>query len=239
MRGEPGMFHPLGFGSGVVRRVCRSTVQAEAYNLDLCIEEADPIRAALADMHGQLDTRRWEDSAADSRHMCWITDCKSVRDALCRPVLSKVSDKRLGITLAAMRQSLWRRKGGGKILPRLCDTRPEDATDSIMWIDTDNMIVDCMTKEMDTESLEQALDTNIFDPRQSAESKQVKVRKQKSRAGSKKKTTKVVAEKEEDTPEGLQTDTRVREQQAGPEGSAEDTPKRTEEEDDSAAESLQ
>ena len=42
-----------------------------------------------------------------------------------------------------------------------------------------------------------------------------------------------------DTPEGLQTDTRVREQQAGPEESAEDTPKRTEEEDDSAAESLQ
>ena len=190
------MFHTLGFGSGVVRRVCRSTVQAEAYNLDLCIEEADPIRAALADMHGQLDTRRWEDSAADSRHMCWITDCKSVRDALCRPVLSKVSDKRLGITLAAMRQSLWRKKGGGKILPRLCDTRPEDATDSIMWIDTDNMVVDCMTKEMDTQSLRTALDTNIFDPRQSAESKQVKVRKQKSRARSKKKATTVATEEE-------------------------------------------
>ena len=111
-----------------------------------------------------------------------------MRDALCRPVLSKITDKRLGITLAAMRQSLWRKKGGGKILPRLCDTCPEDATDSIMWIDIDNMIVDCMTKEMDTQSLRTALDSNIFDPRQSAESRHVKVRKQKSRARSKKKT---------------------------------------------------
>ena len=87
-----------------------------------------------------------------------------------------------------MRQSLWRKRGGGKIIPRLCDTCLEDATDSIMWIDTDNVIVDCMTKEMDTQSLANALDSNIFDPRQSAESKQVKVRKQKSRARSKKAT---------------------------------------------------
>ena len=126
--------------------------------------------------------------------MCWITDCKSVRDALCRPVLSKITDKRLGITLAAMRQGSWRKKGGGKILPRLSDTCPEDATDSIMWIDTDNMIVDCMTKEMDTKSLRTALDSNIFDPRQSAESKQEKVRKQKSRTRSKKKTAATATE---------------------------------------------
>ena len=47
---------------------------------------------------------------------------------------------------------------------------------------------------MDTQSLRTALDSNIFDPRQSAESKQVKVRKQKSRARSKKKTTAVATE---------------------------------------------
>ena len=43
---EPGFIHVLSFGSTVVRRVCRSTVQAEAYNLDLCVEEADLLRAA-------------------------------------------------------------------------------------------------------------------------------------------------------------------------------------------------
>ena len=32
---QPGMLHVLSFGSTVVGRVCRSTVQAEAYNLDL------------------------------------------------------------------------------------------------------------------------------------------------------------------------------------------------------------
>ena len=63
-----------------------------------------------------------------------------------------------------------------------------------MWIDTDNLIVDCMTKEMDTQSLRTALDSNMFDPRQSAESKQVKVRKHKSRARSKKKTAATATE---------------------------------------------
>ena len=35
---EPGMIHGLSYGSPIVRRVCRSTVQAEAYNIDICVE---------------------------------------------------------------------------------------------------------------------------------------------------------------------------------------------------------
>ena len=116
---QPGMLHILSFGSSIVRRVCRSTVQAEAYNLDLCVEESDLLRAALIDLRGLLDHRNWEFSAASKMHAVWFTDCKSLQDALCRTVLANISDKRLGITLAAMRQSLWRKPGGGLAIPRL------------------------------------------------------------------------------------------------------------------------
>ena len=133
--GEPGLFHVLSFGSTVVRRVCRSTVQAEAYNLDLCVEEADLLRAAIIDLRGRLDRRDWEASAASQMHSHWFTDCKSLSDALQRPVLATIADKRLGITLAAMRQSLWRKPGGGLAQPMLMERRPENTTDSISWID--------------------------------------------------------------------------------------------------------
>ena len=53
--------HVLSFGSTVVRRVCRSTVQAEAYILDLCVEEADLMRAAILDLRGLLNRRDWGD----------------------------------------------------------------------------------------------------------------------------------------------------------------------------------
>ena len=145
--GEPGLFHVLSFGSTVVRRVCRSTVQAEAYNLDLCVEEADLLRAAVIDLRGQLDRRDWEASAASQMHSHWFTDCKSVSDALQRPVLAAIADKRLGITLAAMRQSLWRKPGGGLAQPMLMERRPENATDSISWIDTSVMPCDLSYKE--------------------------------------------------------------------------------------------
>ena len=54
----------ISFSSNAIKRVVRSTIQAEAYNLQLTIEEADLIRAAVTDARGQLDRRDWEVSAA-------------------------------------------------------------------------------------------------------------------------------------------------------------------------------
>eukprot|EP00973_Karenia_brevis_P039925 5510774-Karenia_brevis.AAC.1 len=66
--GRKGTFHPIAFGTGIVPRVCRSTIQAEGYNLDLKVEHAHCIRAGLADLHGKLDIgqngQHWETSAA-------------------------------------------------------------------------------------------------------------------------------------------------------------------------------
>ena len=85
--------------------------------------------------------------------MVWPTDCKSIYDALCRPVMAKVAGMRLGSELAKLRQSLWRRKGEAAGDSRMCDMMPEDATDIIRWIDTDVMIADPLTKAMDAEKL--------------------------------------------------------------------------------------
>jgi hypothetical protein len=178
---KPGMFHAIGYGSTVIRRVCRATVQSEGYNLESAVEEGDLLRAAIIDARGLLDHADWENSAAASMTMDWFTDCKSVRDALSKPTLSKITDKRLGITFAAMRMSLWRKPGGGLMPPRLTETRPEQTTDAIHWIDTAVMLCDPMTKQMSRTYLQAALDTNIWDPRQPAESKATKERKQQQR----------------------------------------------------------
>ena len=178
---QPGMLHVLSAGSSIVRRVCRSTVQAEAYNLDLCVEEADLLRAAIIDLRGLLDHRDWEVSASSQMHSAWFTDCRSVSDALCRNVLSNIADKRLGITLAAMRQSLWRTPGGGLTIPRMLERRPVETTDSVTWIDTSIMPCDCLTKKMKPDYLQKFLDTNYWDPRQTAEAKEQKATRQQQR----------------------------------------------------------
>ena len=156
----------------------------------LCVEEADLLRAAIVDLRGLLDRRNWELSAASEMHSAWFTDCKSLSDALCRTVLSNIADKRLGITLAAMRQSLWRCPGGGLAIPRLMEGRPEETTDSVSWIDTSVMPCDCLTKSMQTDTLREILDTNLWDPRQSEDAKAQKANRQQQRQ---RKSTKLPA----------------------------------------------
>ena len=85
--------HLIGHSSATIKRVCRSTLQAEAYGLSGGVEEGDRIRATIADLHGQLDHKAWESSAAAYMRQVWFTDCRSVRDSLTRSVFAKMSDK--------------------------------------------------------------------------------------------------------------------------------------------------
>ena len=66
--------------------------------------------------------------------------------------MSKITDRRLGIEVAALRQSLWR-KPGEELGACLEDERPsrDEAADVVQWIDTDIMIVDPLTKAMSSE----------------------------------------------------------------------------------------
>ena len=96
--------------------------------------------------------------------------------------MNKIADKRLGIELASMRHSIWRRKGE-KIGETDADDLPAigEATDIVYWVDTDVMIADCLTKLMNPEKLIEAIETNYWDLRQPIASLQKKRHKQQQR----------------------------------------------------------
>ena len=106
--GNKGFVHPIAWASNVVRRVCRSTIQAEAYTLQSGVEDGDVIRAAVTDLFGKLE---WQATSAAFIRQLWLTDCKSLEETLQNPKCAKHSDKRLSIEIASLRQDLWRQKG--------------------------------------------------------------------------------------------------------------------------------
>jgi hypothetical protein len=113
----------------------------------------------------------------------WLTDCDSAVKALQRPVLADITDKRLAIEMAGLRQNLWRVRGTEIGDPRLSDSRPsdEEATDKVRWIDTDVMIADPLTKIMSAEKLNESMDTNTWDIEQPIASIMKKRQKQMQR----------------------------------------------------------
>ena len=125
----------------------------------------------VADLYGKLDQQKREASAAPFCQHCWFTYCASTVAALERPVMSKMADKRRGIEVAALRQSLWRAPGEEFGDPAVVDARPspEVATDYVRWVDTDIMIADPLTKVMDPEKLIVAMQSNFWDLRQPEE----------------------------------------------------------------------
>ena len=139
------------------------------------------MRAAIADVHGKLDHKNWEATAAAFMPQYWFTDCKSVRDTLCRSVMAKMADKRLQIEIAGLRQNLWRQPGEAIGDPTFLDEPPANPTDVVRWVDTDVMIADPLTKTMEPDKLVQALDTNNWDVSQPIEAVLKKRAKQLSR----------------------------------------------------------
>ncbi len=51
IKGEDCYMHIISYGSRIVPRVCRSTITAEAYQLEYCKECGDLVRGASVDMH--------------------------------------------------------------------------------------------------------------------------------------------------------------------------------------------
>ena len=80
------------------------------------------LRAAVTDIFGCLDMKRWEATSAKFVKQIWMTDCKSLETTLSNPKCNKHSDKRLSIEIASLRQELWRKAGekaGDPLLRRL------------------------------------------------------------------------------------------------------------------------
>ena len=173
--------HLLSFASVIQPRVVNSTIKAESYQLSNVLESAHIIRAAIADCHGRLDRKNWEDSAAAYMTCVWFTDCKSCYDTLQKPIAKSV-DKRLGIELSSLRQYLWRDSGSHLPDKRMLELKPPNPSDSIRWIDTLVMVADCLTKAMRDDYLMNVLQTNVWNFVQTEEAKAIKTRKSEQRA---------------------------------------------------------
>ena len=105
---------------------------------------------------GHVQAFVWQQWAFETKSVIqpiWITKCDSTRSALVRVAMEKPTDNRLGITIASLRQAIWRRPREAIGAPMASDTVPSvgDATD--MCADGWSMLVDALTKPMTSEKL--------------------------------------------------------------------------------------
>ena len=135
--------HVIGFASSTLKRVGRATLQAESYALQSAVEHGDRLRCVLCEMTGMLPSMtEWHDQCQRKMKHVWVSDCMSLVEHLNAEVPKKVQDKRLGIELAALRQSLWTgngQKSSLEYLPYLAQ---------LWWTETARMLADALTKSM-------------------------------------------------------------------------------------------
>ena len=143
--------HPISWSSTHIHRICRSTLMAETFALNRAVEAGTRLRAAIVDMYGDLDLRRWEESAAKRMGHCWFTDCDSLYEHLMSHRTNSIDNKRLAIDLKALRQLVWERNG-----ERTLEV-DSSSGDYPRWIDTSVMLADPLTKTMDSERLDLSL----------------------------------------------------------------------------------
>ena len=118
----------------MIRRVCRSTLQAEALR--------SPAR--------QTDSK-------DAIKLHKVTECGSLYDHLAQSSGGEVQDKRLAIDLCGLGQIVWRQNGEELGDPMMNEPVPADGTTKVRWCSTKTMLADGLTKHMDTSDLRQAM----------------------------------------------------------------------------------
>ena len=116
------------------------------------VEEGLRVRAILTDIHGSLESLdSWEQKTRSPLRQLWLTDCKSLGDHLRGHSLGKVDGKRLSIDLTGLRQ-LWFDESNEEL-----DEPRDGLPDEIRWIDTSIMLVDALTKDMNSNNLPKAM----------------------------------------------------------------------------------
>ena len=138
-------FHPLEVVSAQIRRVCRSTLAAEANSLLEAAESADYIRFVIAaTFHRDLPLNEMDGNELLLPVM-WYTDAKSLYDVVTRDT-SMAADKRLRLILAQLRELI---------------AQPGVRME---WVDTQLMLADALTKlECERDYLVQAIADNAWD----------------------------------------------------------------------------
>ncbi len=159
-----GKVHLLQWSSSVLRRVCRSTLQAETLSLQLGSEDAEHLRQMFFVMKNLSEPEERKKNrnyvgAMDHQKVMWCTDCRSLSDHLMNPNSSEVSDKRLAIDLTGLRQEVWRECGQLVGNPTYTDELPKSRTTLCSWISTKTMAADGLTKHMKCPQLEDLMKT--------------------------------------------------------------------------------
>jgi hypothetical protein len=177
LKKEESAFHVISWQSTIIRRICRNTLQAETYGVNFAIEEGMRLRALIAETHGELQSLKdWETKSRSFRQHIWITDCKSLEEHLKSDTMGKVDDKRLSIDIQTLRQLMWEDANEEEQ-----DELRDDMPDVIQWIDTSKMLVDALTKDMNSSELRSTLKTGVWNTVPSPEAQLIKLMKQKYR----------------------------------------------------------
>ncbi len=154
----------LTFHSGQTKRVCRSTLAAEASHLAEAVESGDWITVLLEEaLTGNIDLKNWS-KVIEQRQRVYITDARSVFDYLQKDATSTSTDKRMAIEGALLRETV--RKDGA----------------SVRWIDGMQNIANVLTKHnAEKDTLREFLRTGMMTLQQSELNKQMKEKQREAR----------------------------------------------------------
>ena len=128
LKGESVRANVLAYQSTQTKRVCRSTLAAEAAHLAEAVEHGDWLIVVLAEaLYGQIDLKNWE-KIVEERKRVYVTDARSVYDYLGRDSTSTSSDRRMALEGALLRETVRRRNA------------------EVRWIDGEQNMSNILTK---------------------------------------------------------------------------------------------
>ena len=161
---QPARANIMCFHSSQTKRVCRSTLAAEASHLAEAVEAGDWCICLLEEaLTGQLDLKNWPDVIRRRRRV-YVTDARSVYDYLHKDATSTSTDKRMAIEGALLRETV----------------RQEGAM--VRWIDGMQNIADVLTKALtDKTFLKQFLRDGLISLVQTPENQALKEKKRSER----------------------------------------------------------
>ena len=100
-----GVIHLVEYASATTKRMCRSTLSAEANALIEAAEAAEWLRAVMLELRAPDFNLALSDDHARRPRVLWLTDAKSLYDMLSRDC-GLAQDKRLRTLIAQLRQML-------------------------------------------------------------------------------------------------------------------------------------
>ena len=163
LEGKEARCNILSYHSGQTKRVCGSTLAAEASHLAEAVEAGEDHGTVGEALTRKVDLKNWS-HVIERRQRTYVTDAKSVFDYLQRDAMSTSTDKRMAIEGALLRETAKK--------PRA----------SVRWIDGMQNIADVLTKSgVEKAALHEFLRTGTLSLTQTQQNRQLKERKKLER----------------------------------------------------------